>query len=111
MHWITTLIVTSIWGVLGLLSDHRGVLKEMGLSDYVPPNMSSQAAQVIGGTLFLSIFDYLVENIIMDAQGNVTSGEHQRVLERMIDMREENEMLKRMLLNRKSKNAKSLKAQ
>jgi hypothetical protein len=51
----------------------------------------------VGGTLFLGMFDYLIENIVFDAQGHVTCQEHSRVLERMIDLREENETLKKML--------------
>ena len=55
------------------------------------------------------MFDYLIENIVFDAQGHVTCQEHSRVLERMIDLREENETLKKMLKSSSRVKHKKLK--
>ena len=85
-----------------MLSDYPLLQSYLGIEGYLPPSIGLHALQVIGGTLFLGTFDYLISSIIFDAKGHVECEEHARVLEGMVTLREENDMLKLLLQEKRN---------
>ena len=82
-----------VWGSLGLLSEHPG---NFGLENYLPPNIGGHSLQVVGGVLFVALLDFLISSIVFDAQGHVDGETHARMVKRMIELREENVILRSM---------------
>ena len=97
MHIVTTFIFVVSWTILWFLSTNPELMESMSLTDYLPPSIGSQCMQVIGGTLFLATFDFLISSIIFDAAGHVDCSTHAKLLESMITLREENDTLKLLL--------------
>ena len=97
MHIVTTFIFVVSWTILWFLSTNPDLMESMSLTDYLPPSIGSQCMQVIGGTLFLATFDFLISSIIFDAAGHVDCSTHAKLLESMITLREENDTLKLLL--------------
>ena len=97
MHIVTTLIMVTMWTILWVLSSNPDLMESMSIADYLPPSIGSQCMQVIGGTVFLATFDFLISSIIFDAAGHVDCQTHAKLLESMITLREENDTLKLLL--------------
>lgn len=97
MHIVTTLLMVVVWGGLGILSEYPDLVGDVGLQNYLPPNIKGDAMQVIGGVIFVALLDFLISSIIFDAKGHVDGETHSKMVKKMIELREENTILRSMV--------------